>query len=585
MNLQEINKALPKQWLDIKANSVEAKTMDVATLVADELSSELLSIKDNASVPNPPVGYVSFYSTGSEFKSVDPLGNEATFLTTAMPNDYASQVELDQVQSQSQVLAPAGQRDLWQYGTGALGSGMIYSSDFDKIWTFGNTAGVAQYSTNGGATFANCVFDVVSAGFIYIGSNSTVVVALSDDGKNAYTSPDGINFTSVAVPPAGITSFTINWFASVGLFIAGAAVDATHNIITSPDGVVWTARVSTVNHPTVIKSNSSLCVATCSAAPYVMSSPDGIVWTNTITPLTAAARALAWSEEQKMWMCTLVAGLTAYTSTDGLSWTSRGTLTPQLPGDSLIWVGNGINRWYGAIEDTSGNYSLVSSPVATSVFIGAKLDGALTNNLPYSLAYDSGRNRFYMGVNVAPFFAYCTPRPLDVKAFSDNIRVRGSAVDASLFSSYSNVSVNNTIAETSLTSGSLLGTKTLQDPLAIGMMIDFKIYLSTTSVAGDTLTIRIKSGATTLHTIAMTIPAGAASLVSKLNGTMIVQAATIQINSENFTSNVSDKLQASNAAFNPNVTNTLEVTAQWGANVNSCTMIGMVFNTHFRNGA
>lgn len=585
MNLQEINKALPKQWLDIKANSVESKTMSVDTLVANGLSSGLISIKDNISVPNPPIGYVSFYSTGSEFKSVDPLGNESTFITTALPNDYASQVELEQVQSQSQVLAPAGQRDLWQYGTGALGSSLTYSSSFDKIWIFGNAAGAAQYSTNGGSTFANCVFDVVSAGFIVIGYNSTVVVALSDDGKNAYTSPDGINFTSVAAPPAAVNTFTIDWFASAGLFIAGAAVDATHNIITSPDGVVWTPRVSTINQPNVIKSNTSLCVATCSAAPYVMSSPDGIIWTNTSTPLTAAARALAWSEEQKMWMCTLVSGLTAYTSPDGLSWTSRGTLTPQLPGNSLIWVGNNINRWYGAIEDTSGNYSLVSSPNATSVFVGAKLDGALTNNLPYSLAYDSGRNRFYIGVNVAPFFAYSTPRPLDIKAFSDNIRVRGSAVDASLFSSYSNVSVNNTITETSLTSGSLLGTKTLQDPLAVGMMIVFKIYLSTTSAAGDTLTIRIKSGATTLHTIAMTIPAGAASLVSKLNGTMIVQSATIQVNSENYTSAVVPALQSSNVAFNPNVTNTLEVTAQWGANVNSCTMIGMVFNTHFRNGA
>ena len=495
------------------------------------------------------------------------------------------QTELDQAQNQVQPLAPAGQRDLWQYGTGALGSGVVYSSDFDKVWTFGNTVGIAQYSTNGGATFSNCVFDVVSAGFIFIGANSTVVVALSDDGKNAYTSPDGINFTSVAAPPAAINTFTINWFATGGLFIAGAAVDATHNIITSPNGVVWTPRVSTINHPNVIKSNTSLCVATCSATPYVMSSPDGIVWTNTTTPLTANARSLAWSEEQKMWMCTLVSALTAFTSTDGLSWTSRGTLTPQLPGDSLIWVGDGVNRWYGAIEDTSGNYSLVSSPDATSVFTGAYLDGALTNSLPYSLAYDSGRNRFYMGVNASPFFAYCTPRPLDIKAFSDNIRVRGSAVDASLFSSYSNVSVTNTLVETSLTSGSLLGTKVLQDPLAVGMSIDFKIYLTTTSVAGDTLTIRLKSNGTTLHTIAMTIPAGAASLRSKLMGTMIVQAANIQIMAENYTSAVVNVLSAANPAFNPNITNTLEVTAQWGANINTVTMTGMVFNTHFRNGA
>lgn len=535
-------------------------------------------------------GTTGFFDS-DKVQNQQAIANYTNFTGTLAVNGVAVtgtetiQTEADQVQNQAQGIAPAGMRDLWQYGTGSLGSAMVYSSTFDKIWTSGNSPGIAQYSTNGGATFSNCVFDVVPTGFVFIGFNSTVVVALTDDGKNAYKSADGVNFTSVAAPPGGVVSgFNIAWFPKAGLFVAPGTVDSTHNIITSPDGITWTSRASSMR-ANAIKVNSTMCVATSPDAPYVMSSTDGITWVPSITPLGAATRALAWSEEQKLWMCTAVIALTAYTSTDGLSWTSRGAILPQLPGDSLIWVGNGINRWYGSVIDAAGNYSMVSSPVATTTFVGAYLDGAVTNTLPYSLAYDPGRGRFYMGVNSTPYFAYSTPRPYVIKSLSDDIRVRGLPVDTCLFSTFSIVNVTNTTTETALTTGSILGTLVLQDPITIGAAIEFKIYLQTTSAGGDTLTIRIKSNSVTLHTITMTIPAGASSLNSELSGVMTVLASTIRASSKNSTSGVTNVLQSSANAFTPTITNTLSVTAQWGAAINSLSMLNMVFTTHLRNGA
>lgn len=83
MNLQELNAPLPKPWLNIVANSMTADVID-----AGDMSATLLSLQDTASVPNPPVGSVSFFSTGTDFKATDPLGNTSTFLTSASPSAF-----------------------------------------------------------------------------------------------------------------------------------------------------------------------------------------------------------------------------------------------------------------------------------------------------------------------------------------------------------------------------------------------------------------------------------------------------------------------------------------------------------------
>ena len=49
--------------------------------------------------------------------------------------------------------------------SGASGSGMFYSPDFDLVFTFGNAPAVAKYSADGGVTFNLCVFDVLQFNF------------------------------------------------------------------------------------------------------------------------------------------------------------------------------------------------------------------------------------------------------------------------------------------------------------------------------------------------------------------------------------------------------------------------------------
>lgn len=86
MNLTEFKSALPKPWLNIKANSVEAKTVDadvvtIADLVVDSVDAKQLTFEKTASVPNPPVDKISLYANSSGVLTTnDELGNAVPYV-------------------------------------------------------------------------------------------------------------------------------------------------------------------------------------------------------------------------------------------------------------------------------------------------------------------------------------------------------------------------------------------------------------------------------------------------------------------------------------------------------------------------
>jgi len=479
-------------------------------------------------------------------------------------------------------LAPAGQRDLWAYATGGLSSYVAYSPTFDKAWCFGAVPSV-QYSTDGGATFSACVFDVAPIAGVVIGYNSTVVVAIAYN-LVAWTSDDGINFVKCPTNAPGTPNgWDIEWFAAAGLFISPCTV----GIMTSPDGTVWTTRVTGTANSALARSNSTTCVVTCENAPYAMYSTDGITWVNTPTPFPAVVRACTWSEERGLWLAGLFASGAAYTSTNGRSWTAVGSLfSAGLAGNSLIWVADGINRWYATVVDSFGNYSLASSASATAAFQYTTLDGAAVNGPCYAIAYNASRNRFILGLGATPFVAYNTLRTLDIKALSDNIRVRGRPVAVSVYSTYADTTCNNTAVETDIsTSASSIGSLFLQDDQPLGMRVSIAMILKATSVAGDTLTIRVYgglTGTTLLYTHTIVIPALAANLIVSMESDLTVRATTLQVNSKD---SINASFVTGVPAYTRTIGNTLKVTAQWAGAVSQCVMNQLTVGAQFRNGA
>jgi len=477
-------------------------------------------------------------------------------------------------------LAPPGQRDSWQ-GTGSvLTSGRFrYFAGFDKI--FVSATGSLSYSSDGGATFAPCVFDIAPIGLPQVSANSTIVVVVTFEGET-YTSSNGINFTKgQIITPIADMSYNIIWYK--GLFIVGDNTAVGRTIITSPDGINWTHRSSTLIHYTFAAS-PDIIVSVGPTAPYAAYSIDGITWSGTTSVLTSTS-SVAWSPEKNEFLLITSAGV-GFVSSDGASWTSVGSIGRPNLNDQLFWVADDINRWYFAAVDTAGNYSLWSTPDARIAFVGSNLDGSIIkSHREAARDYSASRKSFMIGLTSTPFFVYSTQRPNDLKSISDNTRVRGSPVATSKYSGGISFAITNTTTETTIVPSTSIGSLVYQASQPVGMRIKFAIGMANTSAAGDTLTLRFKSQAGTLTTHPIVVGAGASALATRVKGSFVVYASTISALTMATQSGVLSTLVSATPAYNRAIQNTFSITAQWGAALSTCTITQFNVSTSFINGA
>src|SRR5579872_2420869 len=614
MDIQELTEPTKlKPWLNIWAKSLHGQILDADTatitdLTIDNVDAKVMTLDNTASVPNPAAGKVSFFSTGSLLKSTDPLGASKSYVTGAAPSVagnlpmYAdatgaaitdsgiSALASDQLQSAildaTYGIAPAGQRDLWQYtasGTPPTGSGITYEAGPDMLHSFGNVAGAATYSIDGGVTWAACVFDVVSAGTILIGYNGTIWAAIAEGVTDTYTSADGINFTSgPALPVADANGSNMVWYAAGGLFIT-ARNDVVNGVLTSPDGLTWTNQAG--NNALTVAVNSSIAVSVTQAAPYMQYSTDGITWHNTPST-TGQCRAVCWSPERAEFLALDYVTGHGYVSTDGINWADRGVIAPAAV-NAVMWVAtNSYNRYYATFHDADGNYSLWSTVEPTIAFVDTHLDGALAQPLAYSVGYMPVRDSFFIGVNNSPYFAYSTPRVLDLKDLADNIRVRGFPVNVGCYSTYDDTTCNSTAVETDIsTTASSIGTLALQATQPLGMQYQLFTDMQASSAAGDTLTIRIKCNGSTAVTQTLTIPALSVNLPALVRTDITVRSATVHICCEALVSAISNVIVDSSFGYTRTNRNVWSITAQWGAALSTLTVGTVYAVARFPNGA
>jgi len=479
-------------------------------------------------------------------------------------------LNLGMVLNQAYPLAPAGQRDLWQYASGGTGAFLRYDSGRNIVYSCSNVA-ASSYSTNGGATFSALVYDIAPTQLQRIafnGTNLTVAVGSTE----CYTSADGINFTKRADVPNARTGDMIYFN---GLFVMGVNASATQGILTSPDGLTWTLRTATNIDPSSFRANTAgtILIGVSQTSPYTIHSSDGITWANGSGG--GASRIIGYSDDKKEWLMLGHGVTSAWNSPDGITWSALGAIAPNTPsGNSLNWVSaNGYNRWYVGGTDSDGNYTLNSTIDSSIAFSNTHLDGAIDSSNVYSGLYLPLYDRFLLGTNTSPFIVYGTARPLDIKALSDNIRVRNMPANCARFSTSADTAVNNTTTETSLGApATFLGSLALQDSQPLGMIIKLEINLNATSAAGDTFTVRIKVNGTTRVTHAIVIPAAAANLPARINATFTVYATTAQAYSVRLLSAAVPEIVTVSAAYTRTVINTFSVTGQWGAALSTCSV-------------
>lgn len=170
----------------------------------------------------------------------------------------------------------------------------------------------------------------------------------------------------------------IAWSPSLGLFAAGRAGGGSSNkIITSPDGITWTARATvTANAIDDIVWSPELGIFVAVTYGRSYSSSDGITWTSHSYPTgltTTNYDKVEWSPELGIFVATSQTNYGAMTSTDGITWTNIGTISTENI-LSLKWA-PGLSMFVGGetgkiIKSTDG-VSWTESTLVTGNFWGS----------------------------------------------------------------------------------------------------------------------------------------------------------------------------------------------------------------------
>lgn len=277
------------------------------------------------------------------------------------------------------------------------------------------------------------------------GNNMFVAVASSGAGSRVLTSSDGIRWTAR-------TAAAANSWRSVtygnGLFVAVSS-DGTNRVMTSPDGITWTARTAAEgNSWSSVTYGEGLFVAVSSdGTNRVMTSLDGITWT-----ARSAAAANAWSSVTYgngtfVAVSTSGSNNRAMTSSDGITWTAR---TTQNQAWRSVTYGNG---WFVAVSSDGTNKVMRSENAVSWSISNANITGewqsvVYGNGLFVAVAANVGSNAAVMSsVDAQAWITRTTPASsYNTITYGDGMFVALSANDVAMSSgrnNRNNIELNN----------------------------------------------------------------------------------------------------------------------------------------------
>ena len=138
-----------------------------------------------------------------------------------------------------------------------------------------------------------------------------VAVAFSGTGNRVMTSPNGVTWTARA-SAADNQWQAVCWSPERALFVA-VATTGTNRVMTSPDGITWTTRTAAADNQWYSVSWAPGCglflaVADTGTGNQIMTSPDGITWTIRTSPTDNEWRGVCWSPEQKAFVAVAYSG-------------------------------------------------------------------------------------------------------------------------------------------------------------------------------------------------------------------------------------------------------------------------------------
>lgn len=106
------------------------------------------------------------------------------------------------------------------------------------------------------------------------GNGLFVAVASAGTGDRVMTSPDGVNWTAATASVANVVWISVAYGA--GTFVA---VSRSGDVMRSSDGITWTSGGSTGFDTRAVSFGNNMFVAVGLQSPRIKTSPDGTTWT------------------------------------------------------------------------------------------------------------------------------------------------------------------------------------------------------------------------------------------------------------------------------------------------------------------
>jgi hypothetical protein len=247
------------------------------------------------------------------------------------------------------------------------------------------------------ADFDSLLTGVGSPGFgTYSGSN--YVVTAYQVSASVATSPDGETWTLRAMPSSTVWGpIASNGAGKVMAFVPGTNTSA----ISTNHGVTWancaaTAGLALVQAELGVHYVGGLWVVPAGNGVnnYYTSADDGASWTGRTLPSVAPSTSQFCMVGSTLWFRQTATATTAYTTTDGINWTTRtasvpaGTMVPGTYPDGSLWgcIGNSLYRTTDGIT-----WTLQSVQTPVSGALPAEVNGIkLVMSSPLVYTHDQG---------------------------------------------------------------------------------------------------------------------------------------------------------------------------------------------------
>ena len=210
----------------------------------------------------------------------------------------------------------------------------------------------------------------------------------------AYSS-NGISWNYITL---SVSLFSTNWSSVVwgnNLFVAVANNGTTTTqIATSPDGINWTPRTSSIANPwtsIVWGNNLFVAVSISASTTQIMTSPNGTTWTTRNSPVSNPWRSVTWGNGLFVAVSSTGTNNQVITSPDGITWTIRSTLANAF-WTSVIWASQ-LSLFIASNNSSTTNNRIATSPDG----INWTLQNTTNVNIHYSCLCNSPQLNLIIG--------------------------------------------------------------------------------------------------------------------------------------------------------------------------------------------